>query len=224
MQKKHMGAHKIIKAYMTVTQKPKSILKPNNWLMAIIHKVNNTAVEQQQITTRARHDSLCILCQGARAFCGKTRCPIMVKVNYFLKSVPLMASEDINGMSPPSVFIGRIGYPNVYAGPLVPPVHEDTGIYDLPERWFGKSMDEIVGFRSLLVRGKHLVNVQKFMDAGKILDQTRELALADSCVDIELNLTKRPRGSIYLDADVQPFGPSAPIRDLQSATHATTQN
>ena len=199
---------------MTVTQKTQAAPKPNNWLMDIIQKVNSNAVEQQQITTRAKNDSLCVLCKGARALCGKTRCPIMVKVNYFLKSVPLMASEDIDGMSPPSVFIGRIGYPNVYAGPLVPPVHEDTGIYDLPERWFGKSMDEIIGFRSLLVRGKHRVNVQKFMDAGRILDQTRELALADSCVDIELNLTKRPRGSIYLDADVQPFGPSAPIRDL----------
>ncbi len=137
----------------------------------------------------------------------------MLKVNYFMKSVPLMG-EDINGMSPPSVFIGRIGYPNVYAGPLVPPIHEDTSIYDLPERWFGKSMDEIVGFRSLLVRGKHRVNVTKFMDAGKILDQTRELALADASVDIELNLTKKPRGSIFLDDDIQPFGPSAPIRDL----------
>jgi len=138
----------------------------------------------------------------------------MVKVNYFLRSVPLMSSQDIDGMSPPSVFIGRIGYPNVYAGPLVPPIHEDTTIYDLPERWFGKSMDEIVGFRSMLVRGKHRVNVQKFVEGGKILDQTRELALADSSVDIELNLTKKPRGSIYLDDDVQPFGPSAPIRDL----------
>jgi len=137
----------------------------------------------------------------------------MVKINYFLKSMPLMG-EDIAGMSPPSVFIGRIGYPNVYAGPLVPPVHEDTSIYDLPEQWFGKSIDEIVGFRSLLVRGKHRVNVQKFMDAGKILDQTRELALADSSVDTELNLTKKPRGSISLDDDIQPFGPSAPIRNL----------
>jgi len=195
---------------MTLLQKTQSTQKPSNWIEDIIQKVNSGVVEQQQITTRSRNDSLCILCKGARALCGKTRCPILVKVNYFLKSVPLMATEDINGMSPPSVFIGRIGYPNVYAGPLVPPVHEDTGIYDLPERWFGKSMDEIVGFRSLLVRGKHRVNVQKFTDGGKILDQTRELALADSCVDIELNLTKKPRGSIYLDDDVQPFGPSAP--------------
>ena len=181
--------------------------------MDLIKHVNSSALEQQQIATRARDNSLCVLCKGARFLCGKTRCPIMVKVNYFLKSVPLMG-EDIAGMSPPSVFIGRIGYPNVYAGPLVPPVHEDTSIYDLPERWFGKSMDEIVGFRSLLVRGKHRVNVQKLAEAGKIIDDTRELALADSSVDIELNLTKKPRGSIYLDDDVQPFGPSAPIRDL----------
>ena len=138
----------------------------------------------------------------------------MVKVNYYLKSVPLMASEDIAGASPPSVFIGRIGYPHVYAGPLVPPVHEDTGLYDLPEQWFGKSIDEIVGFRSLLVRGKHRVHVQKFNEAGKILDQTRELALAEKSVDIELNLTKKPQGSIFMDDNVQPFGPSAPIRDL----------
>jgi len=96
----------------------------------------------------------------------------------------------------------------------VPPVHEDTAIFDLPEQWFGKSMDEIVGFRSLLIRGKHMVNVTKINEAGKILDQTRELALADNSVDTELNLTKKPRGSITLSDDVQPFGPSAPIRDL----------
>ncbi|HLN88956.1 MAG TPA: Nre family DNA repair protein [Candidatus Binatia bacterium] len=200
---------------MTIAQPQITVTKSHNWLVDLIKKINSKALEQQQITTRARNDSLCVLCKGSRALCGKTRCSIMVKVNYFLKSAPLMATEVIEGMSPPSVFIGRIGYPNVYAGPLVPSVHEDTGIYDLPEQWFGKSMDEIVGFRSLLVRGKHRVNVQNFMDAGKILDQTRDLALADCCVDIELNLTKKPRGSIYLDDDVQPFGPSAPIRDLR---------
>jgi hypothetical protein len=75
-------------------------------------------------------------------------------------------------------------------------------------------MDEIVGFRSLLVRGKHRVHVQNLNGGGKILDQTRELALAENCVDMELNLTKKPRSSIFMDDEVQPFGPSAPIRDL----------
>ena len=138
----------------------------------------------------------------------------MLKVSFFLKSVPLLSSEDVSGFSPPSVFIGRIGYPHVYAGPLVPPVDEDTSIFDMPEQWFGRTMDEIVGFRSLLVRGKYRVHVQKFEDAGRIIEQTRELALAENCVDMELNLTKKPRGSIFMDDEVQPFGPSAPMRDL----------
>jgi hypothetical protein len=102
----------------------------------------------------------------------------------------------------------------VYAGPLVPPVEEDTSVYDLPEFWFGRSMDEIVGFRSMLVRGKYRVHVSKFEEAGKIIEKTRELALAVSPVDVELVLRNRPRGSIFLDDEVQPFGPSAQIRDL----------
>ena len=167
------------------------------------------------IVTKASNSGLCVACKGSKLLCGKTRCPIIVKVNYFLKSVPLMQSEDIAGASPPSVFVGRIGYPYVYAGPLVPPVQEDTSLYDLPEFWFGKTIDEIVGFRSMLIRGKHHVHVRKFEEAGKIIEKTRELALAVKPVDVELMLKRKPRGSIVLDDAVQPFGPSAPIRDLR---------
>jgi hypothetical protein len=202
------------KMSMTLPSKPHSASASDNWLLNYIKRSNSSAVEESQIVTKASQNSLCVVCKGSRFLCGKTRCPIMVKVNYYLKSVPLMASEDIAGVSPPSVFIGRIGYPHVYAGPLVPPVNEDTSLYDLPEKWFGRTIDEIVGFRSLLIRGKHRVHVQKFNEAGKIMEQTRELALAENSVDTELNLTKKPRGSIFMDDSVQPFGPSAPIRDL----------
>ena len=75
-------------------------------------------------------------------------------------------------------------------------------------------MDEIVGFRSMLVRGMHRVNVWRFEEAGRIMDQTRELALSVDSVDVELALAKPPRRSLILDDDVQPFGPSAPVRDL----------
>jgi len=200
---------------MSLGQQAVSKANSNDWLVDVIRNVNRSAVENNQISTRTRENSLCVLCKGARNLCGKTRCPIMVKVSYYLKSVPLMSSEDIDGASPPSVFIGRIGYPNVYIGPLVPPIHEDTSVFDLPEQWFGKSIDEIVGFRSLLIRGKHRVNALDFAKAGKIMEQTRELALADDCVDMELNLTKKPGGSIFIDDDIQPFGPSATIRDLR---------
>jgi hypothetical protein len=85
---------------------------------------------------------------------------------------------------------------------------------DLPELWFGKSMDEIVGFRSMLVRGMHRVNVWRFQEAGRIMEQTRELALSLDSVDVELALMKPPHRRLVLDDDVQPFGPSAPVRDL----------
>ncbi len=139
----------------------------------------------------------------------------MVRLNSFIRAVPLINKLDIDGASPPGVFVGRIGYPYVYAGPLVPPVHEDTSLYDMPELWFGKPIDEIVGFRSMLIRGKHRVHVQRFEEAGKIMDMTRDLALSSSATDVELALKKRPRGFLVLNDDIQPFGPSAPIRDLR---------
>ncbi|MGQ9530642.1 MAG: Nre family DNA repair protein [Candidatus Bathycorpusculaceae bacterium] len=190
---------------------------PNVWLLDILRDSNlgvEIKYDENLLVAKASSSGLCVACKGSRFLCGKTRCPIIVKANYFLKSVPLMQSEDIAGASPPSVFVGRIGYPYVYAGPLVPPVQEDTSVYDLPEFWFGKSIDEIVGFRSMLIRGKHRVHVCKFEEAGKIIEKTRELALATNPVDVELMLKKKPRGFLLLDDEVQPFGPSAPIRDL----------
>ena len=191
---------------------------PNVWLFDLLKGSNlgtDIKYDEDFLLTKASRSGLCVACKGSRFLCGKTRCPIIVKANYFLKSIPLMQSEDITGASPPSVFIGRIGYPYVYAGPLVPPVQEDTSLYDMPESWFGKTIDDIVGFRSMLIRGKHRVHVRKFDEAGKIIEKTRELALAVNPVDMEMMLKKKPRGFLLLDDEVQPFGPSAPIRDLR---------
>ncbi len=155
-------------------------VSPNIWLLDLLKGssfASDINYDENLVVARASRSGLCVACKGSKFLCGKTRCPIIVKVNYFLKSVPLMQSEDIAGASPPSVFVGRIGYPYVYAGPLVPPVQEDTSLYDLPEFWFGKSIDEIVGFRSMLIRGKYRVHVRKFEEAGKIIEKTRELAL-----------------------------------------------
>jgi hypothetical protein len=190
---------------------------PNVWLLDLLKDSNlgsDVKYEEDLLLAKASGSGLCVACKGSRFLCGKTRCPIIVKANYFLKSIPLMQSEDITGASPPSVFIGRIGYPYVYAGPLVPPIQEDTSLYDMPESWFGKTIDDIVGFRSMLIRGKYRVHVRKFDEAGKIIEKTRELALAVNPVDMEMTLKKKPRGFILLDDEVQPFGPSAPIRDL----------
>ena len=200
---------------MAFSQPSTSKAFSNTWLHEALKNCGLPQDDVPTITARASKSGLCVVCKGSKNLCGKTRCPIIVKVNYYLKSVPLINSEDIAGASPPSVFIGRIGYPNVYAGPLVPPIETDTSMFDLPELWFGKSIDEIVAFRSMLVRGKQRVHVQKFHEGGKIIQGTRELALAIKPVDVELLLTKKPHGSIFMSDETQPFGPSAPIRDLK---------
>ncbi len=139
----------------------------------------------------------------------------MVRVNSYLGLMSLVNGTDVDGVSPPSVFVGRIGYPQVYAGPLVPPLHEDTSFFDLPEVWFGRSMEDIVSFRSMLVRGEHRVHVNRFEEAGKIMDKTRELALSIGPVDVELDLRDRPHKRLVLDDQIQPFGPSARILDMR---------
>ncbi|MBI2076507.1 MAG: hypothetical protein HYT72_04640 [Candidatus Aenigmarchaeota archaeon] len=119
--------------------------------------------------------------------------------------------EKIDGSSPPSVFIGRKGYPNVFIGPLIPPVHGDTSLMDTPEKWADKGAGDIIDFRFQLVRGKQLVNVN---DKSRITGMVREIALSKNPLDIDAAFSKKPRGSFF-NEDVQPFGPSAPIKTME---------
>lgn len=203
-------------------RKPSRIGKENLWILKLLdnpevatHPNYNTNHLFEKATT---WKGLCVACKGSKSLCGKTRCPLVVRLRSYFQTAPLIPGMDMDGASPPSVFVGRIGYPHVYVGPLVPPVHENTSIFDLPEFWFGKPIDEIVSFRSMLVRGKHRVHVLKFEEAGKIMDRTRELALSQGPVEVELGFKNRPQRNIILDDDVQPFGPSALIRSIKVET------
>ena len=171
---------------------------------------------EAQAFTPSRKDSssLCHICKGSKNLCGKDRCPLMVKFYSYSRTKRLIDAQDLHGSSPPGVFVGRYGYPKVDIGPLVPPDLGDTLIMDTPEQWMGKSMDEIVDFRFRLVRGKHLVDVKNFQNAGRIVDYTRELALSVNSVDVEASFSKKPSGRIVLDDNIQPFCPSAKLEKL----------
>jgi len=168
-----------------------------------------------------KRSAICVACKGSKMLCGKSRCPILVKHRVFAKTQPLIDSLDLNGTSPPSVFVGRVGYPKVYVGPLLPPVHGDTAVLDLPERWLleRKTIDDIVKFRYSLVRGmfrvQHVTNVAT---SGKIIDLTRDLALSKDPTDLEAVFHKKPQGRLILDDGVQPFGPSARLKKLDIGT------
>jgi hypothetical protein len=158
--------------------------------------------------------SLCALCRGTKMLCGKTRCPVLVKFHSRKKVKPLIDSLKVGGSSPPSVFIGRYGYPKVAIGPMIPPVMGDTTLIDTPELWLNRSIDDIVDFRSMLIRGKHKVDVFDVNSSNKIVEFTRELALSKNSVFSEAIFDKKPAGRVAFYDEAQPHGPSAPIRKL----------
>jgi hypothetical protein len=160
--------------------------------------------------------SMCVACKGSKMLCGKTRCPILLRYYIRMKTMPLIDSLNIDGSSPPSVFIGRYGYPKVQVGPLIPPIHGDTSIMDMPEEWFDQSIsiDDLVNFRFQLIRGKYPVNVRNVEHSGRVVDRTREVAMATNPTDIDATFLKKPRGRLVIDDEVQPFGPSAPLKKI----------
>ncbi len=138
----------------------------------------------------------------------------MVKYYAAVKHKQAIDSTSIYG-SAPGVFVGRYGYPNVSIGPLLPPILGDTTELDTPEMWIGKSIDDIVGMRSSLVRGLYTVNVKKPESCGKLVGDMQFLSMADKPIDTTAEFFRKPSGRIELDDEVQPFGPSAPMKKME---------
>ncbi len=94
--------------------------------------------------------------------CGRSKCPIQSRISSLKSVKDEISKESIFGASPPSIFVGRFGYPDVRLGPMVPPVQGKKGKkFDNPKGWFGKGIDEIIDLRTELVRSilKRMLNL-----------------------------------------------------------------
>lgn len=163
---------------------------------------------------------LCLLCKGGRMLCGKLRCPVIAKAQSLARYGQLLNSDVVDGSTPPGVFVGRMGYPRVYIGPMVPPYHGDTEILDTPEMWIGKSIDQIIDYRFSLIRGKARASVYDAQYGGGLLQTLQELAMGIHPADSQVTFTKRPRKILTLSEETQPFGPSAPLKSFRT-THVS---
>ncbi|MEM2213003.1 MAG: Nre family DNA repair protein [Candidatus Nezhaarchaeales archaeon] len=191
--------------------------KENYWTVQALEDAKlalDLNFNEDYLKVRAGRTGLCVACKGSKFLCGKRRCPIIIKALSLLKLASKLNGLKLEGTSPPSIFVGRMGYPRVSIGPLTPPIKGDTGLFDTPELWLGKPIDEIVGFRLSLVRGKLNVKVTDAEANGRYLEAIQELAMARSPVDVDLTFTRKPRGLLLLDDDVQPMGPAAPLNSL----------
>lgn len=159
---------------------------------------------------------MCLSCRASKMLCGRPRCPILIKAAQLAKHAGSFttAGNRFSGASPPGVFVGRVGYPKVYVGPLVS-AHPDPWRFDLPESWLNMSVDTIVGFRFELLRATGALSVYDAADPSESLIRLHELVLSSKPVDTELELRSPPRAVLTLSDDVEPMGPTAPYQDMK---------
>ena len=130
-----------------------------------------------------------------------------------------LTSITLAGATPPSVFVGRYGYPKVKVGPMVPPIHGDTTILDKPEMWLGKNIEDIVNYRLSLVRG--VADITVYNTGGKYIESLQELAMASKSAESEAMFERSPIADIEQGKDLgesAPFGPVAPLKSFKTSS------
>jgi len=150
--------------------------------------------------------NICLLCRGTKLLCGKPTCPILVRTSSISK-LEIANRNEIFGSSPPSVFVGRFGYPKVMVGPMVPPFQGDTSYLSKFDYWYNAQIEEYVQRVTSLVRGMYQVRADKPPENYNFLLNLHDLALSSKPVDTHVNFKGKIISKIYLSEDVQPFGP-----------------
>jgi len=132
-------------------------------------------------------------------------------------------AKEMNGSTPPSVFIGSWNYPSVWAGPMIAPQHGDTVVMDRPESWIPekKTQEEIIGYRLSLVRGKRQIKVTDL--ENRFVEKLQDIALAASSIESEAKFCHVPKG-MSLSDEHTPFGPSAPLERFDIDSTRWDQN
>tara|TARA_B110000014_G_scaffold132241_1_gene91300 strand:- start:141 stop:1313 length:1173 start_codon:yes stop_codon:yes gene_type:complete len=140
---------------------------------------------------------------------------------YLSKYGNLFSSNEIQGSSPPSIFVGTYGYPKVGVGPMLPPIHGETSILDMPEKWIGKSLEEIVNFRLNLIRG--IKNISVTQTEGRLIENLQDMTMSSGPTDTEIQFVKTTSPITSLDDQTPPFGPIGEIKNAKfSSTNAIT--
>lgn len=154
--------------------------------------------------------------RGSQPLCSVPGCPLVQDVQGFTGEWEV-SGDTVLGPSPPNVFVGRHGYPDVQVGPLLPPgTPDDAAVLESPSNWVDRNIVDVLGLRSNLVRSKAKVDVRRGLDETESLDVSRELAMARRPVDTELAFDEAPDLDLSprVDRHAAPTGPS--VRPTQA--------
>jgi hypothetical protein len=164
----------------------------------------------------------CLRCKGGKLLCGLPYCPIILKTKALIPVRRLLPKlkKEYYGPSPPSLFVGRYGYPKVRLGPMASLNSEKIRIIDEPDRWqTNMSMEEILGFRARLFRFMGEPHeVTEASSISKIVEITQEQVQSSSPVDLEIKFSRKPQIDLNFDRFTQPMGARIKIDSVQLAS------
>jgi hypothetical protein len=159
---------------------------------------------------------LCIVCKGSRLLCGRKTCPLLAALKKRTEFAELTNTKEFFGPST-SVFVGRIGYPNVRVGPMAvlegAEFSTEIGRLEEPSEWFahGLGMEEIVELRSASLRAKRGENIKS---RSNFVSDMAEIALAQQPVDVELTFKSKPSFNLSFSDITRPTGASVNVEKM----------
>lgn len=84
--------------------RPRTSGKENLWILKLLDNAGLAAdlnYSAEYLVAKASGvawgKGLCVACKGGKFLCGKTRCPLLVRVNFYLKTMPLIKGLDVDG-------------------------------------------------------------------------------------------------------------------------------
>lgn len=154
---------------------------------------------------------LCPKCKG-RGWCGKP-CPIIQNIKQFLPK----SEMHFSGSSPPEIFVGRYGYPNISTGILSPQSHEETEKFSSSEYWLKNNLNinEILELRGKLIYGQFKSNIRDARIGKTFVSVMQEISMSNKPVSTEFFLKKPMNFNINLDRSVPLIGNPAPLKHVR---------
>lgn len=150
----------------------------------------------------------CAMCKG-KLLCGRVKCPLLQKFE-FLESIKI--DNHIDDPTPPSAFVGRIGYPKVYAGSLVALNGENASYLDSPWMWEG-SVDDVMRLRTSLVRTTKRLDVNTPSNPDYFLLKVQEATASIKPIEIDAKVVKVNKKLLFNDT-LQPMGFNAIVENF----------
>lgn len=159
--------------------------------------------------------------------CGISPCPLLAEVRSKLPTTESGSVSELVGPSPPSMFVGRYGYPDVRAGPSATWAADENDVSQLgngdPANLFGRSLEEVAARYANLITGGQVMRVRSARSPDQMLETTQEIAMADRSVDVELDFA-RPiavGSSPTFDSMSTPLGPSGEVLRAEVVGHTS---